>query len=94
MENGEFQVPEGIKEKLNQINRQFATFVEELVRDYEEKVNNLQQRVEELEQENVELKYKLRQLGNELKNLSEKITSEFLKRAENALEEVEKFNRE
>jgi len=94
MEQREFQLPQEVKEKVDLINRQLSALVEGIAREYEEKVTTLQQRVEELEQENVELKYKLRQLGNELKNLSEKIAAEFLKRAESALEGVEKFNRE
>ncbi|WP_457678093.1 hypothetical protein [Thermovibrio sp.] len=94
MEGREFQIPQGIEEKVNQINKQISLFVEELVRDYEEKLSKLQQKVEELEQENVELKYKLKQLGDELKNLSERISSEFLKRAESALEGVEKFSQD
>jgi predicted nuclease with TOPRIM domain len=94
MEQREFQLPQEVKEKIDYLNRQMSALVEGLVREYEEKVSSLQERVEELEQENVELKYKLKQLGDELKNLSEKIATEFLRRAESALEGVEKFNRE
>jgi len=93
MENREFQVPQELRNRLMGLTAQINSLFEETVKEYEEKLSALEQRIEELEQENIELKYKLRQLSNDLKNLSERIASEFLKRAEAALEGVEELKR-
>jgi DNA-binding ferritin-like protein len=87
----EIELPDELKERVMNLTTGITSLFEETVKEYEEKVSKLEERIEELEQENIELKYKLRQLSNDLKNLSEKITAEFLSRAESALEEVRKL---
>jgi len=72
---------EKIKQELENITSSTTNLVKRIVADYRVQINELQSRCDELEQENLELKYKLRQLSNDLKSLSEKIASEFMKRA-------------
>jgi len=87
-------LPENIKAEVEKITSSINGFIENLVKNYEERIAELETKCEELEQENIELKYKLRQLSNDLKNLSERIASEFLKRAESAFQEVSESNRQ